>query len=474
MKRPIVCEGFYGDEVVPLALPEGTRILRPPPPHAPLADVEGAVRAALQAPIAHRPVRELVGRGARVAIAFDDPAVAPMTDPDFREIAIGALLQELTEAGVRPGDIRLICANALHRKWMRFELARILGQGITTFWPPHRLYCHDAEDPTELCHLGETERGIEVEVNRAVVEADQFFYVNLTLTPMNGGWKSIVVGLSSFRSIRHHHRPFPATGHSIMDPKRSAFRKILWEMGDLLIARLASEGKKPFTIEGVLNSATPPQIAAVHAGSIPEVHEKTLEFLATQQSVPVTGQSDALLLSLPNQDPYSQFSTINPLLVTNLALAYSFGLYEGVPLVREGGVLIIHHPLSDTFDDARHPAYRPFYEEILPETKDPFEIWDRYVEDYAHRPEFLHRYRYAYGFHGTHPFFMWNSTNFPRRHLGRIVFAAPRKPEVAQWLGFESFPSLDAALDSVAADFGNGFSLTYHPTLPITIARVCP
>ena len=63
--------------------------------------------------------------------------------------------------------------------------------------------------------------------------------------PFNGGWKSTAVGLGTFRSIRHHHRPWPsARGHSVDDPKSSAFKKLVWEQGSLIEKALAEKGRR--------------------------------------------------------------------------------------------------------------------------------------------------------------------------------------------------------------------------------------
>ena len=60
------------------------------------------------------------------------------------------------------------------------------------------------------------------------MDSDQLIYLNTMAMPFNGGWKSTVVGLGTFRSIKHHHRPWPvATGRSVDDPKNSAFKKLV-------------------------------------------------------------------------------------------------------------------------------------------------------------------------------------------------------------------------------------------------------
>ena len=464
-----------GNPVDEGVLPERTRVLQGTPSTKPISDVAAAVREALANPVDHAPLAELVGAGAKVTIAFDDCAAVfpPMAPPDFRETAIPLVIAELMAAGVELADIRLVCANALHRKWTRRELASIIGEQFAAMWPPQRLYCHDACDEENLVFLGETPRGMEVVVNRAVMDSDLTIYVNATATPFNGGWKSIVVGLSSWRSIRHHHRPFPfAEGHSIMDPRRSAFQKILGELGAVVEAELAKTGRRLFTIEAALTAEPPYQVAAVNAGHIPSVHRRTLDALEAEQVFDVLGQADALLLGLPPVGPYAAFSRTNPLLTLQLGLGYMFNLHLDRPLVREGGVLILQGPWEDDFDRVAHPAYEELYREILPQTRDPFEVWDRWSEDFANRPEYVYAYRYRHGFHGGHVMFMWAANAFPRRHLSSIILAGCDDPSVAAALGCEGYPDLASALRAAGDRLGSDHHLTYHRLPPLSIARV--
>jgi nickel-dependent lactate racemase len=313
-----------------------------------LVDREQAVRDALSAPVAHEPLSALVGPQSRVTIAFDDPigCVPEQRQPGFRQLAIEVLLEELDRLGVEAGNITLVCAVGLHRKWTRAELATIVGRRLAYRLGPKRLRNHDAEDRENLVYLGETKRGHEVEVNRVVTDSDQLIYVSNPWSPFNGGWKSVVVGLGSYRSIRHHHRPFPmATGKSTMDPERSAFPRLLNEMGEVIEEELAKQGRRVLIIEGTMNNATPQELVHVVAGHPPEAHAQGLEVLQKQHVVDVRGQSDVVVYGMGNQrDPYSKLSAINPILVRNLALSYSYGLWQNLPLVREGGIGIFVHP----------------------------------------------------------------------------------------------------------------------------------
>jgi hypothetical protein len=464
---------LVGDHAEEVALPSDARILCAPPPLPPLEDPAAAIRRALDEPIGHAPLAELVGPASTVTVAFDDLTipVVQMAAPDFRLSVISVVLERLHAAGVRPENVRLIVANALHRKWTRSELSTVLGP-VLSLLPPQRLLCHDACDADGLEFLGETQRGFEVEISRAVTEVDQFIYVNSTPSPMNGGWKSTTVGLSSFRSIRHHHRPFPfARGHSIMDPERSAFQRLLAELGSVLERRLERNGRRLFQIETVLTNEIPARMAWVGAGYPPDVHRQTLQVLGSQQRLAVDGQSDIGIWGLPNADPYSAHSRVNPILVANLACAYTFGLYARRPVVREGGIAIFGNPVDVGFA-RHHRSYPELFNEILPRTTDPFEIWDTYAEDFAHRPEYVYAYRHQFSFHGAHPLFLWGQTAFPRRHLARIIIAGGADPEPVERMGFTHAPSIGDALELARADLGGQPSVSVVHLPPAFIPEV--
>ncbi|MBZ0253006.1 MAG: hypothetical protein K8I02_06655, partial [Candidatus Methylomirabilis sp.] len=307
-----------------------------------------------------------------------------------------------------------------------------------------------------------------------LLESDLTVYVNVTLSPMNGGWKSTVVGLSSFRSIRGHHRPFPfSSGKSIMDPKRSSFQKILGEMGGVLRAEMARRGARLFQLEATVNNSLPSEIIGVHGGEVEAVHARTLAAMSEQVVVDVDGQTDVMVIGLPNADPYSQLSRINPLLVVNLGCAYTFGLYEVAPTVREGGVLILANPFQHQFNALHHPSYIEFFDVLLRRTRDPFELWDSYVDDFARRPEYLHAYRHGYAFHGAHPFFMWNSTVTPRRHCAAIFAAGVEDRRVTERLGLPSFWRVEDAIAAAGALLGKTSpTVTFLPIPPLSVTRL--
>jgi nickel-dependent lactate racemase len=456
----------YGDTTLRAALPKRTRVIRQnTAPLTPLPDPARAVRDALNSPIDHEPLSKLVGPKSKVTIAFDDPIgfVPVQRQPGFRSVAIKVVLEELDKLGVDQTNIRLVCAIGLHRKWTTQELGTIIGEDLAYRFGPSRLYNHDAEDRENLVFLGETARGQEVEVDRVITDSDQVIYVSNPWSPFNGGWKSAVVGLGSFRSIRHHHRPFPkASGKSTMDPQRSAFPRLLNEMGEVIEKELARKGRRFFIIEGAMNNAFPQEVVQVVAGHPPQAHEKTLEVLQRQHVVDVKGQSDVVIYGMGNnRDPYSKMSTINPILVRNLGLSYSFGLFQNIPLVHEGGIIILVHPCLRQFDAVKYPSYVEMFDKLIPETQDPFVLWELYAEEYAHRPEFVHKYRYGFGFHGVHPLILWGQGAYGLRYVGKVFMAGAKDPEASRLLGFEAFATVEEAIAEAQRLIGKDCSISY-------------
>ena len=367
----------------------------------------------------------------RLTIAFDDVSLPlpPMRPPDVRQRVIEAVLDMAAAAGV--DDVVLIAALALHRRMTDDELRHALGSRIFDAFAPHGLLQqHDAEDRTNLLHLGQTDEGEDVELNRRAAESDLLIYVNINLVAMDGGHKSVATGLASYKSLRHHHnvRTMRAS-RSFMDMHRSQLHTSNWRMGKLI----ADSGVKVFQIETTLNNdtfpaevrflqrrewewslrdrasfyaasqalaRTPPEVArrifhsvqaphemtSVQAGEVGAVHDRTLEQVHRQQLVEVKGQTDILTMGLPYICPYNVNSIMNPILVACLGLGYFFNLYRNKPLVREGGVVIMSHPTPWAFNPVHHPSYIDFFEQVLAETTDMLEVEIEVRGRICHRP----------------------------------------------------------------------------------------
>jgi nickel-dependent lactate racemase len=506
---------FAGDKLVEVDMPPGTRVLYPRQPLAALKDPDAAIRYALNHPLGSDPLHAKLRPGMKVVIAIDDISLPlpPMRSPDVRERVLSIVLQMLADHGV--DDVEMIIATSVHRRMTADEIRHIVGDRIFETYYPHRLYNHDAEDPKGMKELGVTEHGEIVEINRKAAESDLVIYVNLNLVPMDGGHKSVAVGLCGYRSLQAHHTPGTMRNcHSYMDPGRSALATSVERMG-----RLVNKTINVFTIETTVNNRmfdrpleflhkneddltttekaalkglvmtlnrvpqparqavfqrvpSPYGITGVFAGETEAVHPHTLQKCHDQYLIPIRGQADVLVTGIPYISPYNVNSFLNPLLVSVMAEGYLFNLYRGAPLVKKGGTMIITHPCTDQFDKEHHAPYIEFVHNLLPETRDAMELHKRYEKKFASNPALLAKFRTGHAYHPAHPFFMWYWGEAGRQHLGRVIVVGADNEYIPKLLGYQTARSMNEALEMAKDHHGPSPEITMLHAPPILMADV--
>jgi len=493
-----------------------SRVIYAPEPVEAIRDVDGAIRHALLHPIDQDPLPTQLFAGMKLTIAFDDVSLPlpKMRRPDIRQRVIEAVLDLAAEAGV--DDVHIISALALHRRMTEAELRHAVGDRVyDAFAPRGLLYQHDAEDPDALTYLGTTPHGEEVEINKRAAESDLLVYVNINLVAMDGGWKSTATGLSSYRSLRHHHNPQTMEhSRSFMDQHRSELHKSNWRMGKVMI----DSGVKVFQIETTLNTDTfpepfgflakrewewgardratylattkalkrtptrlarnifhsmesPHQMTSVQAGEVEAVHKLTTEHVYRQQLVEVQGQTDILTMGIPYICPYNVHSIMNPILVMCMGLGYFFNMYRGMPLVREGGVVIMTHPVQPDFHPVHHPSYIDFYEQVLADTTDPHVMSKKWEQQYAEDEWYKHLYRTSYAYHGVHPFYMWYWGSHGLQHCGKAIIVGGN-PKAVRRLGFTPASTMDDAFEIASDVVGRSPTITHLHAPPLMVADV--
>jgi len=504
-----------GEGVERHRLPVDTRVIYPNSSVASVPDTNAAIEHALDHPLGTEPLAGHLKSGMKVTIAFDDVSLPlpPMQKPDIRQRIIEILLDRLERAGVT--DIELICAICLHRRVTPAEMKHFVGPSVfKRFWPD-RLYNHDAEDPDGNTYLGTTDEGEDVEINRRAVESDLLIYVNINLVTMDGGHKSVPVGLATYKSVRHHHNAHMMLhDSSYMDPPASPFhrscermgaivakhlkifaietvlngdtfshllgfmqkREHTWNLRDRLTYHGMSTGLKmvPFSIRRRLYGALPAPygLAAVNAGDTEQVHVQTLREVDRVYNVDVDGQADILILGLPSIGPYNVNSILNPILVQCMSAGYFFNFYRGRPLLRKGGVMIVVHPIHEKFHMVHHPSYYDFYHDCLPVSRDPVELEKRFEKSFAENERYRDLYRHSHAYHGVHPFYMWYWGAHGMAHCGKIISVNPASVRAAQRIGFDVAPSFTSAL-GMANDFaGPDAKMTYFHCPPIIMANL--
>lgn len=447
-------EIVFGDRWVTAELPDDTVVVPPGVsiPLDPVEDIGAAVRAALDQPLDLPPLMEVARNRSRILVAFDDPTV-PCYAPVWTE-ALREILKDLSAAGVREENVSLLCANALHRQFTFDELRRLIGEEIADRFEG-RLTCHDAEDSDGMVSIGQTAGGYHVDLNRRVEDSDLVIYLNCSTTRgFSGGWKSICVGLSSYRSIAHHHDPETMS----MSLSRNLMHEILDEMGELVMATLGED--RFFKIETVLSN--PLQVGRVFAGTVGATRRAALQVnrahMRNRREM-IEEKTDIVVYGVPDWSPYAAYSHTNPILtMISTGLGYLGGMIEA--LGKPGCTAILATPCPDRWDEERHPSYREVWERVLPETKDPFEAKQRFEEEFATRSEYVDKYRNGFGFHGSHGIMALYPLK-RLRHSSRVIVAGAEDPHIVEHAGFTHCKTVEDAISEAKSEQGIGATTAF-------------
>lgn len=156
------------------------------------------VERAIRNPIGSPRLKDIVKAGETVAIVTSD-----ITRPMPSAIVLPYVLDELTEAGIKDEDIKIVFALGSHRFHTQEEKNKLVGKVIAD-----RISCIDG-DYHDYVHLGETANGTPVDIVRSVVESDRIICLgNIEyhyFAGYSGGAKAIMPGVSTPRAIQVNH-----------------------------------------------------------------------------------------------------------------------------------------------------------------------------------------------------------------------------------------------------------------------------
>jgi len=506
---------WCGEDIHEYKLPIGTRVIYAKPPIPGLLDRQAAIRRAIENPENMEPLSALLRSGMKLTIAIDDISLPlpMMALPDIRQTVLEIVLDLASSKGVT--DIHIILAPSFHRRLTPGEMKRCVGAKIFREIYPVRYYNHDGENPEGMVDLGNTAQGERVRINRRAAESDLLVYANINLVPMDGGHKSVGVGLCDYPALQAHHTPQAiAASDSYMDPGKSELTHSCGRVG-----RIIEKHLKIFHIETALNNRmfdnvaaflgrnedtysafdrtklkaaqfalsqmstkmkrkayfsipAPYEMIGVHAGETDATHGKILQYCYDQYCIPVEGQSDVVITGITFVSPYNVNSIMNPLLVRVMALGYFFNFYRNMPVVKKNGVMIVTHPCYDEFDPVFHPSYIEFFNRILPETRDSLVVQQKYEESFAKDPAYIKMYREGNAYHGVHPFYMWYWAENGQRHIGKIIVVGADNRRVPAMLGWDAARNMEEALDMAQSYVGRKPTVTLLHFPPILMTDV--
>jgi nickel-dependent lactate racemase len=283
-------EMAFGKSGLVLNLPKGFqyRVLEA---HSaqPLLNAYRAVEEALDHPTGCVALGELA-RGKRSAAI----SVCDITRPAPNRLVLPPVLERLENAGIPRDAITILIATGLHRPAPPSEIEEIVGAEIAG---KYRVVNHDARALDEHVHLGTTQSGTPVYIDRRFIEADLHITLGFIephlMLGYSGGRKLIAPGLAAQQTIKVLHSPRfmrDARTHegSIADNPLHA---------ELLeIARMAGHH---FLVDAALSRGTADYgrrpVSAVFAGSPEAAHAVGVEYVSRIMLEKLTEPADAVI-----------------------------------------------------------------------------------------------------------------------------------------------------------------------------------
>jgi nickel-dependent lactate racemase len=188
----------YGRDGLDVDLPDSADVIEPHDPPA-LRDERAAFESAVRAPIHARPLREQVAATDRVVIVTSD-----VTRATPNERLIPWILDEL--AHVPPAQISVIIGTGSHRLTTPAEMVAMFGQATLD---RVRVIDHNAHDPEQSTHVGETSLGAPVYLNTEYVKADKRIVVGFIephlYAGFSGGPKGVMPGIAGIETVTFFH-----------------------------------------------------------------------------------------------------------------------------------------------------------------------------------------------------------------------------------------------------------------------------
>ncbi len=462
----------------------GTQVVYGPDSEA-WGDATALTAAALTAPLSGEPLSDRLRPGMRLTITFSDVTVpTPWARDDVRRVLVEHVLQAAATAGV--DDVVLIAANGLRRRLTAKDQQALLGERVCrSFAGDDRLRSHDAADADELVTVGLVD-GVDVALNRRVVESDLVVHVGVVTERAQGGWREIATGLGSADTIDlvagvrqkgdeviaavSTALPLIAVTASLGQPASSGALSFLssreWEWGikdqlAYLGVRRALAAAPVETSRALYGSrAETYPVLAVFSGDLADVDSAAQGVLAATQTVPVKGQADILVAGVPNPVSMAPDADGTPLAPAWHVLAHVYGMGGDTPIVRDGGAIIGFSKLGERFSSRHHSAGADFVAEVLPNTTDPQQIADAYQAKFAADPWYLELYRHRNAFHPLHPFHLWYAMQPAIQACPDIVWVGADR-RTAEVMGFRAATTYADALEICSTRLGRRPKVTY-------------
>jgi nickel-dependent lactate racemase len=277
----------YENQKKTFSLPKGWNLIssedKPPVPG--VADPIQEIRRALDQPIGSPRIEELARPGMDVVLLFDD-----LQRPTPVHLALPEILDRLNRAGIPDGRITGICALGTHPIPSMEQLKMKVGEKAFSRLQG-RIFAHDPHASDNVI-IGKTHRGTLVEVNRYVAFADLIIGVGECMphpiAGYGGGYKIIMPGVCSYRSVAEHHFSWMRHRNSRVNllDGNSFFEEIV-DAGRL--SRMA------FKLDFIINEKK--EVIRAFAGDPLAEHREASNYATSLYIIPLSKLADVTIIS---------------------------------------------------------------------------------------------------------------------------------------------------------------------------------
>jgi nickel-dependent lactate racemase len=277
----------YEGEKKVFSIPEGWSLIssedKPPVPG--VIDPVQEIRRALDHPIGSSKIEDLARPGMEVVLLFDD-----LQRPTPAHLALPEILNRLNRAGIPDERITGICALGTHPIPSPEQLEMKVGKEVFSRLSG-RLFAHNPHAADNVI-IGKTHRGTLVEVNRHVAFADLIIGVGECMphpiAGYGGGYKIIMPGVCSYRSVADHHFHWMRHRNSKVNLlEGNHFLEDILDAGRL--SRMA------FKLDLIINEKK--EIIRAFAGDPAAEHREASRYAASLYTIPLSRLADVTITS---------------------------------------------------------------------------------------------------------------------------------------------------------------------------------
>ncbi len=257
----------------------------------PLDNLAGSLRNSFNHPISSNPLRKIVKKSDTVTILVGDMTRLWVGTANFLPV----LLEELLSYGLDYRQITIVIGTGDHRPHTNKEKGQIVGNTIADTF---KIIDHGARDEGNLIHLGETNHGTPVWINRHVMEADKVILtggiVYHFLAGFGGGPKALSIGAAGYETIQSNHKIALGNQTQGLNPNVSSGKTTGNPLYEDLV-EIMKMAKADFLINTIINRKK--EIAAVVVGDPIEAHEEGIRLVQKFYGVKTTSKADLVIAS---------------------------------------------------------------------------------------------------------------------------------------------------------------------------------